>query len=151
MIGAGVFLGIGSVIRHAGPGGLILTFSLNGLVALFTVMSYAELTSAVPRAGGAYDFARMAFGRGPSFLAGWTEWFASSVAGGMYAVTFAIYTVRYLQALGLLGWLPFSTGVAEKAVALAAASFFVYVNYRGASTSRSRASSPRRTRARSRP
>ena len=43
MIGAGVFLGIGNTIAIAGPGGVILTFALNGIVTLFTAMSYAEL------------------------------------------------------------------------------------------------------------
>lgn len=80
MIGAGVFIGIGNAARIAGPGGMILTFALNGLIALFVAMSYAELSSAIPRAGGAYNFARIAFGRAPSFLAGWMEWFASSAA-----------------------------------------------------------------------
>ena len=37
MIGAGVFIGIGNSIRGAGPGGLVLTFALNGLIALLTV------------------------------------------------------------------------------------------------------------------
>ena len=58
MIGAGVFLGIGNSVRVAGPGGVILTFSLNGVLAIFTAMAYAELSSAVPRAGGAYKFLR---------------------------------------------------------------------------------------------
>jgi APA family basic amino acid/polyamine antiporter len=72
MIGAGVFLGVGNAIRIAGPGGVILTFALNALIAMFTAMSYAELSSAVPKAGGAYNFARIAFGRGPSFWrVGW--------------------------------------------------------------------------------
>ena len=53
MIGAGVFLGIGNSIYEAGPGGVLLTFTLNGLIATFTALSYAELSSAVPRAGGA--------------------------------------------------------------------------------------------------
>lgn len=73
MIGAGVFLGIGNAILYAGPGGVILTFALNGLIAIFTAMSYAELSSAIPRAGGAYNFARLAFGRQSSFIAGWME------------------------------------------------------------------------------
>jgi amino acid transporter/nucleotide-binding universal stress UspA family protein len=133
MIGAGVFLGIGNTIHVAGPGGVLLTFGFNGVIAIFTAMSYAELSSAIPRAGGAYNFARLAFGRGPSFVAGWMEWFASSVAGSLYAVTFAIYIVRYFQGLKLLDWLPLSTYFTEKIVALLIASFFLYINYRGAS------------------
>ena len=133
MIGAGVFIGLGNAIRVAGPGGAALTFALNGLLATFTALSYAELSSAIPRAGGAYNYARLAFGRGTSFLAGWMEWFASSVAGSLYAVTFSIYTVRYLEGLDLLAWMPLSTGVTEKLVAVAVAGFFLYINYRGAS------------------
>ncbi len=133
MIGAGVFLGIGNVIHVVGPGGLLLTFALNGLIALFTAFSYAELSSAIPHAGGAYNYARLGFGRGTSFLAGWMEWFASSVAGSLYAVTFAIYVVRYLEVLELLDWLPFPSHFAVKAVAVLIAGFFFYINYRGAS------------------
>ena len=84
MIGAGVFLGIGNSIHESGPGGVLLTFTLNGVIATFTALSYAELSSAIPRAGGAYNYARIGFGRGTSFLAGWMEWFASSVAGSLY-------------------------------------------------------------------
>lgn len=133
MIGAGVFLGIGNVIHVAGPGGVLLTFTLNGVIAIFTALSYAELSSAIPRAGGAYNFARLAFGRGPSFIAGWMEWFASSVAGSLYAVTFSIYVIRYFEGLGLTGWIPFSTYTTEKIVAFIVALFFLYINYRGAS------------------
>ena len=132
MIGAGVFLGIGNAIRIAGPGGVLLTFALNTLLALFTAMSYAELSSAIPRAGGAYNFARIGFGGGTSFLAGWMEWFASSVAGSMYAITFAIYTVRYLEQLRFLSWLAVPT-LLVKPVAVLIALFFLYINYRGAS------------------
>ena len=133
MIGAGVFLGIGNAVHVAGPGGVLLTFALNGVVAIFTALSYAELSSAVPHAGGAYNFARLAFGRGNSFVAGWMEWFASSVAGSLYAVTFAIYTVRYFDGLGLMAGIPVSIYTAEKIVALFIALLFLYINYRGAS------------------
>ncbi len=96
-------------------------------------MSYAELSSAVPRAGGAYNFARIAFGRGTSFLAGWMEWFASSVAGSLYAVTFALYTVHYFTQLGIIQATGFQLVLVEKGVAILVASFFVYINYRGVS------------------
>lgn len=133
MIGAGVFLGIGNSLHVAGPGGALLTFALNGVIALFTAMSYAELSSAIPRAGGAYNFARIGFGRGPSFIAGWMEWFASSVAGSVYSLTFAIYTLRYFEGLGLLSWIPLPMEALVKIVAVVAAGFFIYINYRGAS------------------
>ncbi len=139
MIGAGVFLGIGNCIREAGPGGMILTFALNGMIAILTAMSYAELSSAVPRAGGAYNFARIGFGRGVSFIAGWMEWFASSVAGSLYAVVFGLYVERLLRAWGMLGWLSYVLPEAwtqpgtSKAIAILVALLFVYINFRGAS------------------
>ncbi len=133
MIGAGVFIGIGISMHEAGPGGMILTFALNGIIALFTAMSFAELSSAIPRAGGAYNFARIAFGRGPSFIAGWIEWFASSVAGALYAVVFATYTLKFFDSVGALEWIPFGSAYTEKGIAIAIASLFIYINYRGAS------------------
>jgi len=133
MIGAGVFLGVGNAVKVAGPGGVILTFALNAVIALFTAMSYAELSSAIPKAGGAYNFARIAFGRGTSFIAGWMEWFASSVAGSLYAVTFALYTVHYLTQLGIIQASGFQLILAEKGAAILIAGFFIYINYRGAS------------------
>ena len=146
MIGAGVFLGMGISIGKAGPGGLILTFALNGLLAMLTAMSFAELSSAIPRAGGAYNFARIGFGRGTSFLAGWMEWFASSVAGAMYALTFSLYTVRFANQLGMLDWvynvfnIGFGTDEAAalemtiiKTLAVVTALAFLYINFRGAS------------------
>ena len=133
MIGAGVFVGIGICMGGAGPGGLLVAFALNGLIALFSAMSFAELSSAIPRAGGAYNFARIGFGRGTSFIAGWMEWLASSAAGGFYAVTFAKYTVGFFAGLGLLDWLPVSLPAFEKVVAAAAAGLFIFINYRGSS------------------
>lgn len=146
MIGAGVFLGMGISISEAGPGGVILTFALNGLLAVFTAMSFAELSSAIPKAGGAYNFARIAFGKRSSFLAGWMEWFASSVAGSMYALTFALYVIRYVKALGGLNWIFTLFDIAPdnasqeaaawfvvKIVAVLTVGLFLYINYRGAS------------------
>ncbi len=134
MIGAGVFIGIGVSIGEAGPGGVVLTFALNGLLAMLTAMSFAELSSAIPRAGGAYNFARIGFGRGTSFLAGWMEWFASTAAGSLYALTFAEYTVRFAV---LMGWIDGAFKIAGldiiKIVAVITALLFIYINFRGSS------------------
>ena len=133
MIGAGVFMGIGVCMDTAGPGGLIVTFALNGLIATFSAMSFAELASAIPRAGGAYNFARIGFGRPASFIAGWVEWLAASVAGGFYAIILSRYTLRFFDAMDWLAWLPVSVPLAERVFGLAVAILFIYVNYRGSS------------------
>ena len=134
MIGAGVFVGIGITVPKAGTGGLLLTFALNGLIALFTAMSFAELSSAIPRAGGAYNFARIGFGRGASFISGWMEWLASSLAGAFYAVVFAKATVPFVANFVLdLGLSDSAEAATVRVTAITVAVFFIYINYRGSS------------------
>ncbi len=133
MIGAGIFIGIGNCLKEVGPGGTMLTFTLNALVALCSAMSYAELSSAVPRAGGAYNFARIGFGRGTSFFAGWLEWCASSVAGSLYAITLSLYVLDFLSQANLLPWMHHANHFSVKIVAASVVVAFVYINYRGAS------------------
>jgi len=133
MIGAGVFVCTGISIGESGPGGILITFALNGLIALFTGMSYAELSSAIPRAGGGYDYVRESF-RGPwGFVTGWMAWFASSVAGSLYAITFSLYSLHFLKGFEIFHGLGLENLVVEKTVAGIIAIIFIYINYRGAS------------------
>ena len=133
MIGAGVFVGTGISIGISGPGGILLTFALNGLIALFTAMSYAELSSAIPRAGGAYNYVQQGFGGFPGFLAGWMGWFASSAAGSLYAITFATYILHFLSGFEALSRFNLENDLFVKLIALSAVLIFIYINYRGAS------------------
>ena len=133
MVGAGVFVCTGISIGESGPGGILITFALNGLIALFTGMSYAELSSAIPRAGGGYDYVRESF-RGPwGFITGWMAWFASSVAGSLYAITFSLYSLHFLKSFKIFQSIGLENIVVEKTVAVIIAILFIYINYRGAS------------------
>src|SRR5512136_1318182 len=134
MIGAGAVIGMGLSVKTAGPGGVLVAFALDGLVALFTAMAYAEMSSAVPKAGSIYNFARIAVGRGTGFSAGWIAWFASASAGSFYAVILSEYTVELFVRLGLLGWLPLSEYWTVRLVAVAFAVLFALINYRGVSS-----------------
>ena len=140
MIGAGAVIGMGLSIRLAGPGGTLLAFAFDGLVALFTALSYAEMSSAVPKAGSIYNFARIAFGRGTGFTAGWISWFASSVAGTFYAVICAEYSIDFLAQFGLLDWLALSNFWQVRLLAIGITLLFVWINYRGVSSTGSSAS-----------
>ncbi len=96
MIGAGIFVLTGIAAGEAGPGS-ILSFALNALVTLLTAFAYAELASAIPRAGGGYSYVRMAFPGAAGFVAGWILWFAYTVACSLYALGFAGYSWEVLH------------------------------------------------------
>jgi amino acid transporter len=55
----------------------------------------AELTTAMPVEGGFYRWTRAAFGDFWGFLAGWWNWSASFLLGGVYAVLFTDYLAYY--------------------------------------------------------
>lgn len=95
MIGAGIFVLTGIAAGVAGPASL-LAFALNGAVTLITAFAYAELASAIPRAGGGYSFVRMAFPGATGFISGWMLWFAYTVACSLYALGFAGYFWEFL-------------------------------------------------------
>jgi amino acid transporter len=90
MIGAGIFVLTGIAAGVSGPAS-ILAFALNGVVTLLTAFAYAELASAIPRAGGGYSYVRLAFPGAMGFISGWMLWFAYTVACSLYALGFAGY------------------------------------------------------------
>ncbi len=133
MIGAGVFVATGISIGFAGPGGVLVAFALNGLVALFSAMSFAELASALPTAGGAYTYIEEAFRGIIGFISGWLNWFALTVAGSLYAITFATYTVFLLEGTKWFSYLGIDSEFVIKVLALLIIAVFVIINYIGVS------------------
>jgi amino acid transporter/nucleotide-binding universal stress UspA family protein len=133
MIGAGVFVATGIAIGTAGPGGILLAFALNGLIALFTAMAFAELCSAMPEAGGAYAQVKKAFGGFTGYISGWMNWFALAVAGSLYAITFSKYTLHLLKTFEFFNKMGSRIELIEKFLAVAVALFFIMINYRGVS------------------
>ena len=96
MIGAGIFVLTGIAIGQAGPAAL-LAFALNGVVTLFTALSYAELSSAIPEAGGAYSFVKKVMPNPVAFASGWMLWFAYIVACALYARGFSSYFLEFFH------------------------------------------------------
>jgi amino acid transporter/nucleotide-binding universal stress UspA family protein len=131
MIGAGIFVLTGIAAGVAGPG-LIITFCLNGLVALLTAFSYAELGSCFHDAGGGYLWVKEGLPKWNGFISGWMSWFAHAVACSLYALGFGAYFDLVLREFHIVmpHWGFFSP---QKLLAAIAAVAFAYVNYRGAS------------------
>lgn len=76
-LGFGAMIGFGWVVLtkgwllDAGPGGASLAFLVGGIIMAFVGLVYAELTSAMPKAGGAHNFILRARGPHGAFIGSW--------------------------------------------------------------------------------
>ena len=92
IVGGGILVLAGAAFRETGPS-TMLAFALNGIVAVMTALSFAEMSSMFPESGGAYTFAKKVLTVRAAFAVGWVIWFAYIVAGVLYALGFAEYAV----------------------------------------------------------
>ncbi|MGD2143541.1 MAG: amino acid permease [Anaerolineae bacterium] len=107
-MGAGVFVLTGHAAGMVGPA-VILVFLLAALQSLPNSLSYAELASTFPVAGGGYAYISKATKGLLPFSVGWVSWFSSMVYSALAAVG-AAYSLKLflpflpvsLTALGLI-------------------------------------------------
>lgn len=130
MIGAGIFVLTGIAAGVAGPA-LILAFLINGIITMLTALSYAELGSVMPQAGGGYLWVREGMSGPAGFTAGWVSWFGSVIAGSLYAIGFGAYFGLILEFMGIT---LFGLGLelTIKVIAVIIISFIVFINFLGA-------------------
>ncbi|PXY22261.1 APC family permease [Prauserella muralis] len=72
MIGFGWIVLTGGFLEDAGSLGAALAFVLGGVVVGLVGLTYAELVSAMPEAGGEHNYALRALGARPAFITSWT-------------------------------------------------------------------------------
>jgi APA family basic amino acid/polyamine antiporter len=89
-VGADVFIAIGLVAFYA-AGASPIAFLLASVTYICTALSYAELTSTYPYAGGAQVYAMKAFNDAVGFLAGWTVMLDYTIDIALFAVASAGY------------------------------------------------------------
>ena len=85
MIGGAIFNLVGPAMHEGGPS-LLIVFLASGIISFFTALTYAELGSAFPEAGGGYRWVKEGLPRPNAFISGWIAWFAHMIAGSLYAV-----------------------------------------------------------------
>jgi APA family basic amino acid/polyamine antiporter len=90
ILGAGIYALVGKAAGLAGNA-VWLSFALAALVAGFTGLSYAELSSFIPKAGGQYYYAQRAFGNFAAFLVTWLLYLGLSIAVAAVALGFGGY------------------------------------------------------------
>jgi APA family basic amino acid/polyamine antiporter len=97
-MGAGVFVLTGHAAGMVGPA-VILVFLLAGLQSLPNSLSYAELASSFPVAGGGYAYISKATTGILPFSVGWVSWFSSMVYAALSAVGAAYSLQIFLPSL----------------------------------------------------
>lgn len=95
MVGQGILRtpGIVASAVHSPESILLLWIVGAGLVAI-SAFAYVELGTAIPRAGGPYDFVRHAFGPLAGVIAGWGQWFVLVTQEAFLAIVVAEFLHR---------------------------------------------------------
>jgi len=97
MIGSGIFIVSADMARLINsPGWLLVAWGITGVLTVAAALSYGELASMLPEAGGVYVFLREAYSPLWGFLYGWTL-FAVIQTGTIAAV--AVAFARFLSIL----------------------------------------------------
>jgi basic amino acid/polyamine antiporter, APA family len=121
-VGVGILRLPGTLAAALGDSRLIVLFwILGGVYSLLGAVAVAELAAMLPEAGGFYVYARRAFGNGPGFVVGWSDW-VNQVASLSYGA---------LTAATFMGTLWPSTAVNPRALAIAIIGAFTVLHWAG--------------------
>src|SRR6202041_504046 len=91
VIGAGLFVGSGVVIKAAGPAA-VFSFVITGMLVVLVMRMLAEMAAALPAVGSFYEYARLAWDDRPvlgelaGFLTGWMYWYFWVIVVALEAV-----------------------------------------------------------------
>ena len=117
MISSGLFILPGLAYAKAGPA-VILAYIIAGVFCIPTLLSMAELTTAMPKAGGDYFYIMRGFGPLLGTIAGFSTWLSLSLKG-----SFAL--------LGMGAYLTIITHIPIHIIALICCLFFIILNLIG--------------------
>lgn len=96
-IGSGIFIVPKAMIQQVGsPQVVFLVWIFGGILSLFGALTYAELSSALPEAGGEYVYLSEAYGPFWGFVYGWTQSLVAKPASiATLATGFFLYLANF--------------------------------------------------------
>lgn len=138
MIGSGIFIVAADMTRQVGSAGwLIALWVITGIMTVFAAVTYGELSSMFPKAGGQYVYLKEAYNPMVGFLYGWS--FFSVIQTGTIAavgVAFSKFAGYFIPALTMdEANMLFQLGPVKlfpaQLVSIALIIFLTFVNTRG--------------------
>ena len=99
-IGVGILRTPGSIASLLDNYWLIIScWLVGGVYVLFGVGTYAELATMLPKAGGSYNYIKLAFGRYLGFVTGWFDYMANAIAPAFFCIVIGEYIVKLFPSL----------------------------------------------------
>lgn len=121
-IGVGILRAPGSIAALIPDARLILCcWILMAFYIVLSASSYAELTTMMPKAGGAYNYIKRAFGTYTGFVNGWFDFLTNAIAPAYFCIVLGEYCLLIIPQLA----------GQEKIIALAFLTFFAAINLPG--------------------
>jgi APA family basic amino acid/polyamine antiporter len=117
-VGSSIYYALG-IVALVASGATPVVLGIAGVLFIFTALTYAEGTAALPEAGGSASFARHGFGKTAGFTAGWALMLS-------YIVTISISAYTIPPYLGFF-WEPFKTSPLIGTAASVGIVFFLMV------------------------
>ncbi|MEM0127835.1 MAG: amino acid permease [Thermoplasmatales archaeon] len=96
IIGAGIFVLAGTVIKESGPGAM-LAFIFTAFLAMTVAFNSADLSSRIISHGGLYSFTRVTMGDSLGFVVGWLRSISYAIAGAAVTLGFSSYLLSFLH------------------------------------------------------
>ena len=90
IVGAGIFIVTGIAAGVAGSA-MIVSMLIGSVIALFTALSFSELTAWLPKEGSVYEFSYRLVSPFVGFLSGWMWILSNTFAGAAVSLGFAYY------------------------------------------------------------
>ncbi len=136
MIGSGIFIVSADITRNVGSAGwLIAVWVITGFMTITAAVSYGELSSMYPKAGGQYVYLKEAFNPLAGFLYGWSLFAviqtATIAAVGVAFSKFTAYLIPSVSENHILFDLGFIKISAAQLVAIVLIIFLTYTNTKG--------------------
>ncbi|KAI9933559.1 hypothetical protein ASPWEDRAFT_61416 [Aspergillus wentii DTO 134E9] len=75
IIGPGLLVGSGSALSQGGPAGVLISFSLVGIIVFFVMQSLGEMATAIPVTGSFTEYAQRFVDDSLAFGLGWAYWY----------------------------------------------------------------------------
>src|ERR1043166_55124 len=113
VIGSGIFLVPSDMVKAVGSAEMVfVVWVFGGILTLFGALTYAELSAALPGAGGEYVYLNAAYGPFFGFIYGWTQtWVAKAASIATLGTGFFTYLADFFPGLtGVLYTVPLPIG-----------------------------------------